>query len=150
MNNKILDNRISNLETKVAEVIRDLEKLNKEILIKMSEEKLVETVDTEAVKSEAIKSERARIASIRSLAVGVNGSDEVVEKEKSIQLEIMKNDPKMAGKSDEVLLKIIDGKIGKFKSEISLLEQAFVVNPDVKVKDFIGVNTLSAFYRFSI
>ncbi|MDR2640340.1 MAG: hypothetical protein LBC61_03300 [Candidatus Peribacteria bacterium] len=35
-------------------------------------------------------------------------SDDVVEKEKSIQLEIMKNDPKMAGKPDEVLLKIIE------------------------------------------
>ncbi len=77
-------------------------------------------------------------------------SSEVIEKEKSIQLEIMKNDPKMAGKPDEVLLKIIDGKMSKFASEISLLEQAFVINPDQKVKDFIGADTLSAFYRFSI
>jgi elongation factor Ts len=62
----------------------------------------------------------------------------------------MKNDPKMAGKPDEVLLKIIDGKMSKFASEISLLEQAFVINPDQKVKDFIGENTLSGFYRFAI
>lgn len=77
-------------------------------------------------------------------------SSEVIEKEKAIQLEIMKNDPKMAGKPDEVLLKIIDGKMSKFASEISLLEQAFVINPDQKVKDFIGADSLSAFYRFSI
>lgn len=77
-------------------------------------------------------------------------SAEVIEKEKAIQLEIMKNDPKMAGKPDEVLLKIIDGKMSKFASEISLLEQAFVINPDQKVKDFIGENTLSGFYRFAI
>ena len=64
-------------------------------------------------------------------------SEEVVEKEKAIQLEMMKNDPKMEGKPDEVLLKIIEGKMGKFKSEISLLEQAFVINPDQKVKDFL-------------
>jgi len=38
-------------------------------------------------------------------------SDEIIEKEKSIQLEIMKNDPKMTGKPDEVLLKIIEGKM---------------------------------------
>jgi len=38
-------------------------------------------------------------------------SQDVIDKEKSIQLEIMKNDPKMAGKPDEVLLKIIDGKM---------------------------------------
>ncbi len=77
-------------------------------------------------------------------------SDEVVEKEKSIQLEMMKNDPKMAGKPDEVLLKIIDGKMGKFKSEISLLEQDFVMDPNVKVKNFIGEKSITAFYRFSI
>lgn len=77
-------------------------------------------------------------------------SSEVIEKEKSIQLEMMKNDPKMAGKPDEVLLKIIDGKMAKFASEVALLEQAFVINPDQKVKDFIWADTISAFYRFSI
>jgi len=76
--------------------------------------------------------------------------ESVVEKEKSIQLDMMKNDPKMQGKPDDVLLKIIEGKMGKFKSEISLLEQAFVINPDQKVKDFIGEDTLEAFYRFNI
>lgn len=77
-------------------------------------------------------------------------SEEVVSKEKSIQLEIMKNDPKMAWKPENVLLNIIEWKMSKFASEVCLLEQSFVMNPDQKVKDFIGVNTISAFYRFSI
>lgn len=77
-------------------------------------------------------------------------SDEIVEKEQKLQLEIMKNDPKMANKPDEVLLKIIEGKMGKFKSEISLLEQDFVMDPNVKVKDFIGHDVLVAFTRYSI
>lgn len=77
-------------------------------------------------------------------------SEEVVEKEKSIQLEVMKNDPKMSNKPDEVLLKIIEWKMNKFKSDISLLEQAFVVNPDLKVKDFIWEDSLKEFFRFSI
>lgn len=77
-------------------------------------------------------------------------SQEIVDKEKSIQLEIMKNDPKMANKPDNVLLQIIDGKMGKFKSEISLLEQDFVMDPNVKVKDFIGHDVLVAFTRYSI
>jgi elongation factor Ts len=77
-------------------------------------------------------------------------SDEVVEKEKAIQLEIMKNDPKMGEKPEQVSLKIIEGKMGKFKSEISLLEQAFVIDPSKKVKDFIGEDTIEKFYRFSI
>jgi len=77
-------------------------------------------------------------------------TEEVIEKEKSIQLDMMKNDPKMAWKPDDVLAKIIDWKIEKFKSEISLLEQAFVVNPDIKVKDFIWEDNIVAFYRKSI
>ena len=77
-------------------------------------------------------------------------TEEVIEKEKSIQLEIMKNDPKMGNKSDDILLKIIEGKMGKFKSEMSLLEQAFVIDPNVKVKDFIGADSLVSFERIAI
>lgn len=77
-------------------------------------------------------------------------SEEVVEKEKQIQLETMKNDSNMANKSDDVLLKIIEGKMGKFKSEISLLEQAFVIDPNVKVKDFLGSTELASFVRIAI
>ena len=77
-------------------------------------------------------------------------SDEIIEKEKAIQLDIMKNDANMGNKSDDVLLKIIEGKMGKFKSEISLLEQSFVINPDQKVKAFIGADTITSFYRFAI
>lgn len=77
-------------------------------------------------------------------------SQEAIDKEKSIQLEIMKNDPKMTWKSDEVLLKIIEWKMSKFAEEVCLLEQVFVINPNQKVKDFIWIDTLSAFYKFSI
>lgn len=77
-------------------------------------------------------------------------SDEIVDKEKALQLEIMKNDPKMGSKSDDVLLKIIGGKMGKFKSEISLLEQAFVIDPNIKVKAFIGEDSIQSFHRFTI
>lgn len=78
-------------------------------------------------------------------------SDEVVEKEKSIQLEVMKNDPNMGNKSDDVLLKIIEGKMWKFKSEISLSEQGFVMDPNIKVKDFIGgEDKLVSFERIAI
>ncbi|MBW7954990.1 translation elongation factor Ts [Candidatus Gracilibacteria bacterium] len=101
--------------------------------------------------SEKLKQVAMHITAANPEFLSVNDiSTEVIEKEKSIQLEIMKNDPKMAGKPDEVLLKIIDGKMGKFASEVALLEQQFVINPDQKVKDFIGNETISSFYRFTI
>ena len=38
----------------------------------------------------------------------------------------MADDPKMANKPEQVKIKIIEGKLGKFYSENCLLEQAFV------------------------
>ena len=77
-------------------------------------------------------------------------SDEAVEKEKEIQLELMKNDPKNAGKPDDIMLKIIEGKMTKFREENALNTQAFVINPDIKVQDFIGADSIVSFKRFAI
>lgn len=77
-------------------------------------------------------------------------SDEIVTKEKDIQLAIMKEDPKNASKPEEILTKIIEGKMTKFREENALLTQPFVVNPDQKVGDFIGKDSVVAFYRYAI
>lgn len=77
-------------------------------------------------------------------------SEEVIVKEREIQKETMKNDPKLVWKPEQVLENILAWKINKFKDDISLLEQAFVINPDLKVKHFIWEDTLESFYRFSI
>ncbi len=77
-------------------------------------------------------------------------SDDIVAKEREIQLEIMKQDPKNAWKPDEILSKIIEGKMTKFREENALLTQPFVVNPDQKVADFIGAGNIVSFVRYSI
>jgi elongation factor Ts len=77
-------------------------------------------------------------------------SAEAVAKETALQMEMMQADPKMAGKPQQVLDSILTGKIAKFKDEASLLEQQFVVNPDLKVKDFIGADSIVKFYRYAI
>jgi elongation factor Ts len=51
---------------------------------------------------------------------------EVVEKEK----EIIKAQPDMAGKPEEIVEKMMVGRINKFLKENSLLDQPFVKNPD--------------------
>jgi elongation factor Ts len=58
---------------------------------------------------------------------------EVVEKEKSI----LKAKALEQGKKPEMLDKIVGGQINKFLAESCLLEQAFVKNPDVKVKEYL-------------
>lgn len=77
-------------------------------------------------------------------------SDDIVAKEREIQLEIMKQDPKNAGKPDDILSKIIEGKMTKFREENALLTQPFVVNPDQKVGDFIGKDAIVSFARYAI
>lgn len=62
----------------------------------------------------------------------VNPADmpaELVAKEE----EIIKAQPDMAGKPENIVEKMMQGRIKKFLSENSLTEQAFVKNPDVTV-----------------
>ena len=64
-------------------------------------------------------------------------SAEIIENEKKIMMSQMAEDPKMAGKPEQVLAKIVDGKIGKYYSENCLLEQEFVKNGDFTVAKYV-------------
>ncbi len=59
--------------------------------------------------------------------------EEVREKEKSIY----RVQAKESGKPDKILDKIAEGKLEKFYQEVCLLEQPFIKNPDVSVKDLL-------------
>ena len=63
--------------------------------------------------------------------------DSALEEEKKIMLAQMAEDPKMANKPEQVKVKIVDGKIGKFYSENCLLEQAFVKDDKVYVGKYV-------------
>ena len=82
-------------------------------------------------------------------------SDEIIEKEKSIQLEIMKNDPKMTGKPDEVLLKIIEGKIVSSSVKTSVVAdkagQEYNIGPvsHFTIPGFQGSEKYQSFYAKS-
>ena len=63
-----------------------------------------------------------------------------------------------SGKPDNIIEKIVSGKIDKFYSEICLMEQKFVKNPDLSVQDILneiiaslGENiTIKRFARFQV
>ena len=59
--------------------------------------------------------------------------EERVEKEK----EILKAQTMNEGKPEAIAEKIVQGRIGKFFSEICLVDQAFVKNPDIKVSQLL-------------
>ncbi len=60
-------------------------------------------------------------------------SKEELEKETAVQLEIAKNDPKLQGKPEDMLKKIIGGKVSKHFAESVLVEQEYLLEPGVKV-----------------
>ncbi|MEQ1616811.1 MAG: translation elongation factor Ts [Terricaulis sp.] len=57
-----------------------------------------------------------------------------VEREKAVLLEQLKEDPKAQGKPQQVLDKMLEGRLRKFFEESVLLKQAFVLNPDQSVE----------------
>ena len=82
---------------------------------------------------------------------------DVIEHEKEINLAQMKEDPKMANKPAQVLEKIVTGKLGKYFTEVCLMDQEYVKDPDFDVKGYVasvakklGADVkVTGFYRFA-
>lgn len=62
---------------------------------------------------------------------------EIVDRERAIVLDVIKQDPKMAGKPQEMLDKIAQGKLNSFFKESTLTAQAFVKDSSKTVNDFL-------------
>lgn len=62
---------------------------------------------------------------------------EVLDKEREIALEQARLDPKNSGKPQQVLDKIVEGRISKFYQEACLMEQAFVKDQNITVGDLV-------------
>jgi elongation factor Ts len=60
--------------------------------------------------------------------------EDVIAREKGVRIEQLKTDPKNAGKPDNVLGKIIEGQLGKWIKEITLLDQPFVKDQDKTIE----------------
>ena len=70
-----------------------------------------------------------------------------VNHEKEILLAQAMNDPKNASKPKEILEKMISGKIGKFYKEVCLVEQPFVKDQGIAVKDILKGAKIVKFTR---
>ena len=74
--------------------------------------------------------------------------EDVIEKER----EIYKAQSEESGKPADIIEKMIEGKIRKFLSEVSLTEQEFVKDPGLKINDILKDNDASiiGFTRFEV
>jgi len=79
-----------------------------------------------------------QIAAMNPLAVDAASIPvETIDRERAIVVETMKADPKMAGKPDEMIAKIAEGKLNAFFKEQTLLAQAFVKDGAISVGDYL-------------
>ncbi len=65
-------------------------------------------------------------------------TEDVLENEKKIMMVQMANDPKMAGKPEQVREKIVMGKLNKFYAENCLLQQEFVKDNTMTVEKYLA------------
>jgi elongation factor Ts len=79
-----------------------------------------------------------QIAAMNPVAVDETSvPTEVVERERAIILDVIKQDPKMAGKPQDMLDKIAQGKLNAFFKENTLSAQAFVKDSSKSVGDYL-------------
>lgn len=103
---------------------------------------------------EAGKDIAMQIAAMNPLAVDAASIPaEAIERERAIVVDTMKEDPKMAGKPDEMIAKIAEGKLNAFFKENTLLAQPFVKDGTITVEAYLksaGNVTVTEFRRVAL
>jgi elongation factor Ts len=111
-------------------------------------------VGLNAAAPEAGKDVAMQIAAMNPLAVDADSIPAaIVERERAIVVDTMKEDPKMAGKPDEMVAKIAEGKLNAFFKENTLLAQAFVKDSSITVEAYLktaGNVTVTEFKRVAL
>ena len=109
-----------------------------------SDNKLASLVHLEKNDDELGKDIAMQVSANAPLAIYPNEIDQqILDKEKEIALATIENEKK----PDEIKEKIVMGKLKKFQDENSLTEQAFIKNPDSKIKDLLRDNKILGFLR---
>lgn len=89
------------------------------------------------------------IAAVNPVSLSEDDLDaSVVEKEKQVQMDIARE----SGKPEQVIEKMIVGRMKKYMAEVTLLNQSFVVNPDLTVGDAAkeAGATITGFVRLEV
>lgn len=94
-----------------------------------------------------------QVCAMSPIAVNRDGvPEEMVEREKEVIKEQIKNDEKNKGKSDEILDKMATGRLSKFYKEICLEEQEFIKDSSLTVKAYCKNNSceIKEMYRIAV
>ncbi|ATA59569.1 Protein Translation Elongation Factor Ts [Geobacillus stearothermophilus] len=78
--------------------------------------------------------------------------ENVPEEELNREREVLKQQALNEGKPENIVEKMVEGRLKKFYEDVCLLEQAFVKNPDVTVRQYVESNgaTVKQFIRYEV
>ena len=78
--------------------------------------------------------------------------DEVSAEEAEREREILTQQALNEGKPENIVAKMVEGRLTKYFQDICLLDQSFVKNPDQKVRDFVASKgaTVKSFVRYEV
>ncbi|MBX0356417.1 translation elongation factor Ts [Halobacillus sp. Nhm2S1] len=78
--------------------------------------------------------------------------DEIPQEEADKEREMLKTQAMNEGKPENIVEKMVEGRLNKFFEEICLLDQSFVKDPDQKVKQFVASTggQITGFDRFEV
>lgn len=78
--------------------------------------------------------------------------DEVSQEEVEREREVLTQQALNEGKPENIVAKMVEGRLGKFFEDVCVLDQAFVKDPDQKVRKFLESKnaTLESFVRYEV
>ena len=102
-----------------------------------SDSKLGSIVVTRNGNDQIAKDIAMHVAAFNPLCLSQDDIDkDVLDRERTIY----QNQAEESGKPQDIMDKMVDGKVNRFLSEVSLLSQSFVKDPDITVKDYLDKN----------
>jgi elongation factor Ts len=114
-----------------------------------SDSKLGSLVVTKDGSDEIAKDIAMHVSAFNPLCLSQDDIDkDILEREKAIY----QNQAKDSGKPQDIMDKMVDGKIKRFLSEVSLISQNFVKDPDITVQEYLekGGATIVEFARLKV
>ena len=114
-----------------------------------SDSKLGSLVVTKGGNDEIAKDIAMHVSAFNPLCLSQDDIDkDVLEREKAIY----QNQAQDSGKPQDIMDKMVDGKIKRFLSEVSLISQNFVKDPDITVQEYLekGGATIVEFARLKV
>jgi elongation factor Ts len=99
--------------------------------------------------ADAAKDVSMHIAALRPLYVS---RDQVSQEEVERERQVLTTQALNEGKPENIVAKMVEGRLGKYFEDVCLLDQTFVKNPDQKVRQFVESKGASVreFIRYEV